>query len=195
MEGLTEEEAAIVAPVREFTNREVRPTVRGLEHANAYPEKFIGQMKELGILGRAIPELWGATKVSAQCYGAVAEELARGWMSVAGAIGGHTVGAKLLVTFGTEEQRDRYLPKMATGEIRATTALTEPGGGSDLQAMRATARRVAGGYVVNGSRTWITTARRSPLIAHVQDRPRLPAGAQGHVDSSGGARPGAGRQP
>jgi alkylation response protein AidB-like acyl-CoA dehydrogenase len=166
MDGLTDEEAAIVALVREFTDREVRPTVRELEHANAYPEKLIEQMKELGIFGLAVPQPWGETKVSAQCYAAVTEELARGWMSLAGAMGGHTVVAKLLVSFGTREQQDRYLPKMATGQIRATMALTEPGGGSDLQAMRTTARRAPdGGYVVNGSKTWITNARRSQLVA------------------------------
>ena len=165
-DGRTDEEAAIVALVREFTDREVRPTVRELEHANAYPEKLIEQMKELGIFGLAVPQPWGETKVSAQCYAAVTEELARGWMSLAGVMGGHTVVAKLLVSFGTREQQDRYLPKMATGEIRATMALTEPGGGSDLQAMRTTARRAPdGGYVVNGSKTWITNARRSQLVA------------------------------
>ncbi len=163
--GLSGEEAAIVALVREFVDREVRPVVRELEHANAYPEKLIGQMKELGIFGLAIPEPWGEAHVSAQCYAAVTEELARGWMSLAGAMGGHTVVSKLLVTFGTKEQQDRYLPKMATGEIRATMALTEPGGGSDLQAMRTVARRGTEGYVVNGSKTWITNARRSQLIA------------------------------
>src|ERR1700760_1094979 len=162
---LTSEEAAIVALVREFVDREVRPVVRELEHANAYPEKLIGQMKELGVFGLAVPEPWGEAKVSAQCYAAVTEELSRGWMSLAGAMGGHTVVAKLLVTFGTKEQQDRYLPKMATGEIRATMALTEPGGGSDLQAMRTVARAAGDGYVVNGVKTWITNARRSPLAA------------------------------
>ncbi len=167
MHELTDEEAAIVALVREFVDREVRPVVRELEHANAYPDRLIEQMKGLGIFGLAIPEPWGEAHVSAQCYAAVTEELARGWMSLAGAMGGHTVVAKLLVTFGTREQRDRYLPKMATGEIRAAMALTEPGGGSDLQAMRTVARRTADGtgYVVNGGKTWITNARRSQLIA------------------------------
>jgi alkylation response protein AidB-like acyl-CoA dehydrogenase len=165
MDGLTDEEAAIVALVREFTDREVRPVVRDLEHANAYPEKLIEQMKQLGIFGLAIPEPWGETHVSAQCYAAVTEELARGWMSLAGAMGGHTVVSKLLVTFGTREQQDAWLPKMATGEIRATMALTEPGGGSDLQAMRTVARSADTGYVVNGSKTWITNARRSQLVA------------------------------
>jgi alkylation response protein AidB-like acyl-CoA dehydrogenase len=165
MDGLTDTEAAIVALVREFVDREVRPVVRELEHANAYPEKLIEQMKELGIFGLAIPEPWGETLVSAQCYAAVTEELARGWMSLAGAMGGHTVVAKLLTAFGTREQQGRYLPGMATGEIRATMALTEPGGGSDLQAIRTVARRDGGSYVVNGAKTWITNARRSQLVA------------------------------
>ena len=164
-DGLTEEEAAIVAVVREFVDREVKPVVNELEHANSYPAKLIEQMKEMGIFGLAIPEPWGEAHVSAQCYAAVTEELARGWMSLAGAMGGHTVVAKLLITYGTPEQKNRYLPKMATGEIRATMALTEPGGGSDLQAMRTVARRDGGDYVVNGSKTWITNARRSQLIA------------------------------
>ena len=100
------------------------------------------------------------------CYALVTAELARGWMSLAGAMGGHTVVAKLLVAFGTREQQDRYLPRMATGELRATMALTEPGGGSDLQAMTTVARRGDdGGYVINGSKTWISNARRSGLIA------------------------------
>jgi len=165
VDGLSGEEAAIVALVHEFVDRDVRPVVRELEHANAYPEKLIGQMKELGIFGLAIPEPWGEAQVSAQCYAAVTEELARGWMSLAGAMGGHTVVAKLLTAYGTREQQDEYLPKMATGEIRATMALTEPGGGSDLQAMRTVARRDDDGYVVNGAKTWITNARRSQLIA------------------------------
>ena len=165
MDGLSEEESAVVALVHEFVDRDVRPAVRELEHADSYPEKLIGQLKELGIFGLAIPEPWGEAQVSAQCYATVTEELARGWMSLAGAVGGHTVVAKLLVTYGTPQQRDRWLPKMATGEVRAAMALTEPGGGSDLQAMRTTARRDGEEYVVNGVKTWITNARRSQLIA------------------------------
>ncbi|WP_346056167.1 acyl-CoA dehydrogenase family protein [Amycolatopsis dongchuanensis] len=165
VDGLSEEETAIVSLVREFVDREVRPVARELDHTNTYPEKLIEQMKEMGIFGLAIPEPWGEASVSAQCYAAVTEELARGWMSLAGAMGGHTVVAKLLVQHGTREQQDTYLPRMATGEIRATMALTEPGGGSDLQAMRTTARRAGEHYVVNGAKTWITNARRSQLVA------------------------------
>jgi hypothetical protein len=162
---LSVEEQAVVDTVRDFVDREVRPVVRELEHANAYPEKLIEQMKRIGIYGLAIPEPWGEAPVSTPCYVQVTEQLARGWMSLAGAMGGHTVVAKLLLAFGTQEQKDRYLPRMATGEIRATMALTEPVGGSDLQAMTTVARRDGEEYVVNGAKTWITNARRSQLIA------------------------------
>ncbi len=168
---LSAEEQAVVETVADWVDREVRPVVRDMEHANIYPEKLIEQMKEMGIYGLAIPEPWGDAPVSMPCYALVTAELSRGWMSLAGAMGGHTVVAKLLLAFGTREQQDRYLPKMATGEIRATMALTEPGGGSDLQAMKTVARRVegdgevGGGYLVNGSKTWISNARRSGLIA------------------------------
>jgi alkylation response protein AidB-like acyl-CoA dehydrogenase len=162
---LDAEETAIVEVVRDFVDREVRPVAQELDHTNTYPEELIEQLKALGIFGLAIPEPWGEVAVSAPCYAAVTEELARGWMSLAGAMGGHTVVAKLLVAFGSTEQKDHYLPRMATGEVRATMALTEPGGGSDLQALRTTARRDGDGYVVNGSKTWITNARRSDLVA------------------------------
>ncbi|MDT7562034.1 MAG: hypothetical protein QOC67_1867 [Pseudonocardiales bacterium] len=169
MATLSKDELAIVETVREFVDREVRPVVRELEHNNTYPEKLIEQMKEMGIFGLAIPEPWGEAPVSMPCYALVTTELARGWMSLAGAMGGHTVVSKLLLNFGTQEQKDHYLPKMATGEIRATMALTEPGGGSDLQAMTTHARRVSSSegdeYVVNGAKTWITNSRRSQLIA------------------------------
>jgi alkylation response protein AidB-like acyl-CoA dehydrogenase len=165
---LSAEEKAIVETVANWVDREVRPVARDLEHANAYPGELIEGMKQLGIFGLAIPEPWGEAAVSMPCYAMVTAELARGWMSLAGAMGGHTVVSKLLLAFGTKEQQDAYLPAMATGEIRATMALTEPGGGSDLQAMRTIARRVSdgdGGYVINGTKTWITNARRSQLVA------------------------------
>ncbi|WP_217571715.1 acyl-CoA dehydrogenase family protein [Streptomyces sp. GbtcB7] len=165
LDVLSEDERLVVATVREFVDKDVKPVVRELEHANTYPEALIERMKKLGIFGLAVPEEYGGTPVSTSCYVLVTEELARGWMSLAGAMGGHTVVAKLLLRFGTEEQKRRWLPRLATGEVRATMALTEPGGGSDLQAMRTLARRTADGYVVNGSKTWITNSRRSGLIA------------------------------
>jgi alkylation response protein AidB-like acyl-CoA dehydrogenase len=162
---LSQEEQSIVDTVREFVDRDVRPVARELEHADTYPEQLIEQMKRLGIFGLAVPEPYGEVAVSAPCYVAVTEQLARGWMSLAGAMGGHTVVAKLLDRFGTDDQKQHYLPRMATGEVRATMALTEPGGGSDLQAITTTARRDGDGYVVNGTKTWITNSRRSQLIA------------------------------
>src|SRR6476659_6534811 len=165
IDELNEDEQAMVELVRDFVNREVRPAARELEHANTYPDKLIEQMKQLGIYGLAIPEPWGDAQVSTPCYARITEELSRGWMSLAGAMGGHTVVAKLLLAFGTDEQKDAYLPRMATGELRATMALTEPGGGSDLQAMTTVAKRQDDGYLVNGAKTWITNSRRSQLIA------------------------------
>ncbi|MEU8956612.1 acyl-CoA dehydrogenase family protein [Streptomyces sp. NPDC048518] len=167
LDELTAEERLIVTTVRDFVDRQVRPVVRELEHTDTYPEALIARMKELGVFGLAVPEEFGGTPVSTPCYVLVTEELARGWMSLAGAMGGHTVVAKLLLHFGTPRQRRRWLPRMATGEVRATTALTEPEGGSDLQALRTVARRAEGGdgYVVDGAKTWITNSRRSGLIA------------------------------
>jgi butyryl-CoA dehydrogenase len=165
---LSEEEALLVATVRSFVDRDVKPAVRDVEHANEYPAAWIDQMKQIGIYGLAVPEEYGGSPVSTACYVLVTQELARGWMSLAGAMGGHTVVAKLISQFGTDEQRHKYLPAMATGEMRATMALTEPGGGSDLQNMITTALPAPDNdaeLVINGSKTWISNARRSGLIA------------------------------
>ncbi|MGJ6121067.1 acyl-CoA dehydrogenase family protein [Mycolicibacterium sp. Y3] len=162
---LSEEEAFLVQTVRAFVDREVKPTVQEVEHANSYPERWIEQMKQIGIFGLAVPEAFGGSPVSMPCYAQVTQELARGWMSLAGAMGGHTVVAKLLTLFGTEEQKQAYLPRMASGEVRATMALTEPGGGSDLQAMSTVAKADGEDLVISGAKTWISNARRSDLIA------------------------------
>jgi len=162
---LSDDEAMLVETVRAFIDRDVRPEVREVEHANTYPEAWIEQMKHLGIYGLAVPEEYGGTPVSTRCYVEVTQQLARGWMSLAGAMGGHTVVAKLLALFGTDEQKRAYLPPMATGALRATMALTEPGGGSDLQAMTTVARPDGDDLVLNGAKTWISNARRSGLIA------------------------------
>jgi isovaleryl-CoA dehydrogenase len=164
-DGLSDEERAIVATVRDFVTERVKPQVRELEQANTYPEAMIEQMKQLGLFGLLIPEPWGAGRVSTRCFARVTEELARGWMSLAGATGGHSVVATLILQFGTPEQRDRYLPAMAAGETRAAMALTEPQGGSDLQAISTAATRSGDDYVVSGSKTWITNARRSGIVA------------------------------
>ena len=145
------------------------------------------------LFGLAIPEPWGEAPVSMPCYALVTAELARGWMSLAGAMGGHTVVAKLLAPFGTDEQKDRYLPRMATGEVRATMALTEPGGGSDLQTWRPPPAATA---TATSSTGQDVDHQRPPLRAHraaVQDRPGRPAAAPGHLDPARRARAGAHR--
>jgi butyryl-CoA dehydrogenase len=163
--ALNDEETMLVDTVRTFIDRDVKPTVREVEHRNEYPEAWIEQMKRIGIFGLAVPEEYGGSPVSMPCYVEVTEELARGWMSLAGAMGGHTVVAKLISLYGNEEQQQKYLPRMASGEMRATMALTEPGGGSDLQAMTTTARAEGNELVINGAKTWISNARKSGLIA------------------------------
>ncbi len=165
MSTLNDEEATLVATVRAFIDRDVKPTVREVEHAGEYPEAWIEQMKQIGIYGLVVPEEYGGTPVSKPCYAMVTEELARGWMSLAGAMGGHTVVAELIARFGTEGQKRGYLPALASGELRATMALTEPDGGSDLQAISTVARRDGDDLVVNGAKTWISNARRSGLLA------------------------------
>lgn len=165
MAPLSDEETFLIQTVRDFVDREVKPSVQQVEHANEYPERWIEQMKRIGIYGLAVPEAYGGSPVSMPCYAQVTQELARGWMSLAGAMGGHTVVAKLLTLFGTDEQKQTYLPRMATGEIRATMALTEPGGGSDLQAMTTVAKTDGADLVISGAKTWISNARRSDLIA------------------------------
>ncbi len=164
MSSTSEDERAIVEVVRGFVDNEVRPQARALEHAEEYPARLIEQMKALGIFGLSVPPPYGDSHVSVRCYAEVTEELARGWMSLAGAMGGHSVVSNLVASFGTEEQRQHYLPRFATGELRATMALTEPGGGSDLQAMTTVARPTGNGYVIQGTKTWITNAQRSDVI-------------------------------
>src|SRR3954447_5511418 len=166
MSRLSPEEQQYVDTVATFVDREVRPVARELEHANTFPAELIERMRALGIFGLVVPEPYGGSPVSTPAFAAVAAELARGWMSLAGAMGPHSVVCTLLTSYGTEEQKRRWLPLFATGEIRGAMALTEPGGGSDLQAMRTTATRQGdGSYVVNGSKTWITNGRRAGLIA------------------------------
>lgn len=159
-----DDEDAIVEVVRDFVDRDVRPQVRGFEQQDRYPHDLINAMKAMGMFGLSVPEPYGSSHVSIQCYARVTEELARGWMSLAGALGGHSVVSHLVAMFGSEEQREYFLPRFATGEMRATMALTEPSGGSDLQAMSTVARRTADGYVINGTKTWITNAEKSDVV-------------------------------
>jgi alkylation response protein AidB-like acyl-CoA dehydrogenase len=162
---LDDDEQAVVDAVAHWVDREVRPHAGRLERAGEYPGELIDQMKAMGVFGLAVPGRWSESAVSAQCFALVTAEIARGWMSLAGAMGGHSVVATLISRFGTPEQQERWLPLMATGEVRAAMALTEPGGGSDLQDIRTRAVRDGDGYVVDGTKTWITNARHAGLIA------------------------------
>jgi alkylation response protein AidB-like acyl-CoA dehydrogenase len=165
MRDLTDEESAIVAAVRRFVDEHVRPAARELDHTDEYPHDLIERMKEMGIFGLAVPDEYGGTKVSTPCFALVTEELARGWMSLSGAMGGHSVVCHMIDRFGTEGQKHAYLPGLATGELRAAMALTEPEGGSDLAAIRTVAKPAGDGYRLSGTKTWITNARRAQLIA------------------------------
>lgn len=163
MNTLNAEEQHMVQAVAEFVDQRVRGQIRDLEAEDVYPAELIDNMKELGFFGLLIPEEEGGVDVSMACFALITAELARGWMSLAGAIGGHSVISYLVREFGTPEQRETYLPRMASGEIRATMALTEPAGGSDLQGMRTFATAEGQDFVVNGAKTWISNAQHAGL--------------------------------
>lgn len=164
---VSDHEREILDLVDEFVDDYVMPRVRDYEADDLYPEDFIERMKALGFFGLLVPEEYGGIGVSAGCFALVTESLARGWMSLAGAIGGHSVISYLLREFGTEQQKREHLPAMADGSVRVTMALTEPSGGSDLQAMKTTATYDAAqdAYILRGQKTWISNARRSGRIA------------------------------
>lgn len=163
--NISYEERSIVELAATYVDKSVKPVVQNLEHNNTYPEEIIEEMKEMGVFGLSIPSEYSDFSVSTACYALVTEEIARGWMSLSGAYGGHSVVAKIIAAYGTVEQKERYLPRMATGELRATMALTEAGGGSDLQAIRTVAKKDGSDWVINGSKMWITNARHAGLIA------------------------------
>jgi alkylation response protein AidB-like acyl-CoA dehydrogenase len=164
-EDLDPDERDIVAVIHDWVEGSVRPVVRELEHDNTYPEALIEAMKGFGVYGLVIPTEYGGLGVSTACFALVTEELARGWMSLAGAMGGHSVVARLISSHGTEAQKQRWLPELASGAVRATMALTEAGGGSDLQAIRTVATRTDDGFRLDGSKTWISNARHAGVTA------------------------------
>lgn len=149
----------MVRSVREFVEREIIPVASKLEHANEYPHAIVEGMKHLGLFGANVPEEYGGLELSYTTYAMIVEELARGWMSVVGPLGTHSVCCDIIARFGTDEQKREFLPQMATGERRGGLALTEADAGTDVQAIRTTAVRRGDGYVINGAKMWITNGR------------------------------------
>ncbi|MSP59715.1 MAG: acyl-CoA dehydrogenase [Myxococcales bacterium] len=161
------ERRAMVETVRRFVQREVRPSVRALEHADAYPTALVERMRELGLFGMGVPVEYGGLGLDTQAYALVFEELSRGWMSLAGVLGTHGILCHLLARFGTESQRSEWLPRLASGELRGGLALTEPEGGSDVAALRTTARRDGDAYVLDGAKQFITNTHEGSVFAVV----------------------------
>ncbi|GLP83101.1 acyl-CoA dehydrogenase family protein [Mycobacterium antarcticum] len=164
--GLTEVQTEIVATVRQFVDREVIPHAQELEHADAYPQAIVDKMCEMGLFGLMIPEEYGGLGESLLTYALCVEELARGWMSVSGVINTHFIVAYMIRQHGTDEQKQRFLPRMATGEVRGAFSMSEPELGSDVAAIRTRAVRDAeGNYTINGQKMWLTNGGSSTLVA------------------------------
>jgi alkylation response protein AidB-like acyl-CoA dehydrogenase len=155
----TQVQQHIVDSIRQFVEREVIPVASRLEHADEYPAQIVERMKELGLFGANVPEEFGGLALGYSTYAMVIEELARGWMSIVGPLGTHSVICDILYRFGTPEQRTRYLPGLASGERRGGLALSEADAGTDVQRVTTTATRKGDGYVINGAKMWITNAR------------------------------------
>ena len=169
-EGLTEDQLELLKLVREFVDEQVIPVAMELEHADEYPTDIVAGMKEMGIFGLMIPEEYGGLGESLLTYALVVEEIARGWMSVSGIINTHFIVAHMLIQHGTDEQKQRYLPKMATGEIRGAFSMSEPGLGSDVSAIRSKAVRGAGEgadteWTLTGQKMWLTNGGSANLVA------------------------------
>jgi alkylation response protein AidB-like acyl-CoA dehydrogenase len=149
----------IIANVRQFVEREVAPVASQLEHRDEYPHDLVAGLRELGLFGCNVPEEYGGLALSYTTFALIIEELARGWMSLVGPIGTHSVSCDIINRFGTDEQRRAFLPGLASGERRGGLALSEADAGTDVQRLRTTATRVEGGYRLNGSKMWITNGR------------------------------------
>jgi alkylation response protein AidB-like acyl-CoA dehydrogenase len=164
-DGLTEDQRDILEAVRDFVDNEIIPVANELEHADEYPQAIVDQLKEMGVFGLMIPEEYGGLGESLLTYALVVEEIARGWMSVSGVINTHFIVAYMLMQHGTQEQKDYYLPRMATGEVRGAFSMSEPGCGSDVAAITSKAVRDGDGWVINGAKMWLTNGGSSTLVA------------------------------
>jgi alkylation response protein AidB-like acyl-CoA dehydrogenase len=165
LEGLTEEQREVVSLVRQFTDEQIIPVASDLERDDIFPDQIVAGLKELGLFGFTIPEQYGGLGLDLTTYALCVIELSRGWMSVSGIINTHFIVADMIMRDGTEEQKQRFLPQMATGEMRCSFSMTEPEAGSDVQAIRTRAVRDGDDYVVNGQKMWVTNGLRSGLVA------------------------------
>ena len=161
---LSDEQRLFRKTLRDFTDREIIPVAQDLERSGTYPARIAERLAELGLFGLNVPEEYGGLGVDRVSYALAFEEIARGWLGAAGLFGVHSVACWLVARNGTEEQKRRYLPPMAAGELRSGIGLTEPGAGTDLQGIVTTATRDGGHYVVNGTKTWITNARVAGML-------------------------------
>jgi alkylation response protein AidB-like acyl-CoA dehydrogenase len=164
-EGLTEIQTEILSAVRTFVDKEIIPYATDLEHKDEFPEAIVEGMKEMGLFGLMIPEEYGGLGESLLTYALVVEEIARGWMSVSGVINTHFIVAYMLRQHGTQEQKDRLLPKMATGEIRGAFSMSEPHCGSDVAAIRSKAVQDGSDWVLDGQKMWLTNGARAGVVA------------------------------
>ena len=164
-EGLTEDQTEILKAVRQFVDEKIIPVANELEHKDEYPTEIVEGLKELGIFGLMIPEEYDGLGESLLTYALCVEEIARGWMSVSGVINTHFIVAYMLMHHGTPAQKQKYLPRMATGEVRGAFSMSEPGLGSDVSAISTKAVRDGDDYVINGQKMWLTNGGSSTLIA------------------------------
>ena len=155
----------IVNMVRDFVRREVQPIADRYDNEDIYPHELVGPMREMGLFGITIPEEYGGMGLDYTTFAMIFEELSKGWMSVSGIIGTHHVLAHVVATGGTEEQKQRFLPRLASGEMRGGLGLTEPDAGSDVQGIRSTAVKDGEEYVLNGSKMFITNAENGTAFA------------------------------
>ncbi len=161
----TDEQKAMTEMVRRFADEQILPNAEHYDGADEYPGPIVEQMKELGLFGVTIGEEYGGLGLDLTTYSMIVEELSRGWISISGVINTHFIGSYLLMKFGTDEQKEKYLPRMATGEIRAAFSLSEPELGSDVQAIKTSARkRDDGAYEINGQKMWVTNGLTSGLV-------------------------------
>src|ERR671935_1805268 len=161
----TDEQRAITEMVRQFVDEQIIPNAEHYDHEDSFPEPIVEQMKELGLFGVTLPEEYGGMGLDLTTYAMIVEELSRGWISISGVVNTHFIGSYLLMKFGTDEQKEYFLPKMATGEIRAAFSLSEPEVGSDVQGIKSVAKKLDdGNWELNGQKMWVTNGLRSGLV-------------------------------